>query len=199
MKFHAVIAGAFVVLAATACGAATQITPAADATPASSVSHTAPASKSSPVPVATRHTTTPAPSGAATPAPSESATAQAAKPVVFLCSNQSVAEPGTYVLTCADDGSLLVHLSWESWTAEQGTATGINKLNDCTPNCAEGKFRDYPASITFWRPVPLVGRPGETYFSRITVRYTTAARPPAYMSYGQLLHNPAEWSQVLST
>jgi hypothetical protein len=120
------------------------------------------------------------------------------KPVVFGCANNALVEPGSYVLTCADYGSLLLHLAWRDWTGQQATATGVHELHDCTPSCAESaKFSYYPAIITFWRPEAVPGQAAEEYFSRVTVRYTTAQRPPMYMSYNTLLRNPAQWSEVL--
>lgn len=121
-----------------------------------------------------------------------------ARPVVFDCSNRAVVRPGTYVLACADDGSLLIHLSWTRWTSDHAVATGIHQMHDCTPDCAEStKWDNYPAVITFWRPEPVPGGAGQTYFSRLTVRYTTSARPPTYRNYDQLVAHPAQWSEVL--
>jgi hypothetical protein len=117
---------------------------------------------------------------------------------VFDCLDHAVVKPGTYVFACADYGSLLIRLSWTSWTAEQATAVGVHELHDCTPSCAGSTTWDYyPAAITLWRPQPVPGHAGETYFSRITVRYTTSARPPMYMSNGQLVQNPAQWTAAL--
>jgi Cu/Zn superoxide dismutase len=169
LKLRVVMAAAFVCLAATAC---------------ETVSHAS------------------AKAGSASAGAGQAATVSAvvrdtAKPVVFDCLNHAVAEPGNYILTCADAGSVLANLTWTSWTSAQAVAVGVHKLNDCTPDCAEGKFNQYPAAITFWRPEPVAGHPGETYFSRITVRYTTSHRPPTYMNYNQFVHNPAQWSEVL--
>ena len=202
MKLKVVIAGVFVGLAATACGtvdhAATQ----------GAASHSAPASSASSASGAkARGSSTEASSQVATasepeqshpaavPAPPAKASA---RPVVFDCLNRPVVEPSNYVLTCADNGSFLYYLTWSSWTAARATATGVHELNNCTPNCAEGKFQKYPAVITFWRPEPLAGHPGETYFTRITVRYT-GPRPPMYMSNGQLVKNPASWTGTLGS
>jgi hypothetical protein len=120
------------------------------------------------------------------------------EPVVFGCANNALVEPGSFVLTCADYGSQLLHLAWKDWTGQQATATGVHELHDCTPSCVEStKYSYYPAIITFWRPEAVPGHAGEEYFSRVTVRYTTAQRPPMYMSYNTLLRNPAQWSEVL--
>src|SRR5487761_504800 len=181
------VIGAAGCLALTACGTLHQtVTQAA-----------APASATA-VPAASKVTTPSAPVATAAPAspsaPAPSVAAQSA--VLFNCEQQAQVRPPDFILTCADAGSVLAQLSWSSWTAEQATATGVHQLNDCTPNCAEGKFLDYPAVITFWRSEPAPGHPGERYFTRITVRYT-GPRPPAYMSNGQLIKNPAEWTQGL--
>jgi hypothetical protein len=107
-------------------------------------------------------------------------------------------EPSVYILTCADAGSVLEHLAWKSWTAQQAVATGVHELNGCTPDCAEGKFIDYPVVVTLWRSEPGAGQPGEQYFTRITVRYT-GPRPPAYTSNGQLVRHPAGWTEPLGS
>ena len=166
MRFRTVIAGAFVCLAATACGTA---------------GHATSTGRAATVTTATNTDKT------------------VAKPVVFDCLNHGTVEPASYILTCADAGSVLGDLSWTSWTAQQAVAAGVHELNDCTPNCAEGKFIDYPADITFWRPEPLAGHAGETYFTRLTVHYTTSKRPPMYMSTSGLVQHPAQWTAVLGS
>lgn len=133
------------------------------------------------------------PRGSASPPP-----VVAANTVVFNCLRQARAEPANFILTCADADSVLAHLSWASWTSGRAVATGVHELNDCTPNCAVGKFRSYPAVVTFWRSERVAGHPGEDYFTRITVHYT-GPRPPAYTSNGQLVHNPATWTEPLAT
>jgi hypothetical protein len=105
-------------------------------------------------------------------------------------------KPANFVLTCADAGSVLGHLAWTRWNAQQAVAAGVHELNNCTPNCAAGKFITYPAVVTLWRSEPVPGHQGERYFTRITVRYT-GPRPPAYTSNGHLIQHPAEWTQAL--
>src|ERR1700733_12308119 len=180
MKFRIVIAGAFVCLAATACGTVSHSAVKAGTT---SVSHGAEGGQ------------------AATGAAVEHAAAShaAAKPVVPECLTQLVVKPKNYILTCADAGSVLAHLSWLSWSGKEAVADGVHQLNNCTPNCAEGKFISYPAVITLWRPEPLAGHLGETYFSRLTVHYTTGQRPPMYMSNGQLVRHPAQWTETIGS
>jgi hypothetical protein len=208
MKLKVVIAGVFVGLAASACGtvghAATQSAGAAPAAahPASVSSASGVTGHGSSAAAAAQLATTSRQASQSKPVKPAVAPAPAvkvsAKPVVFDCLNRPVVEPSSYVLTCADNGSFLYHLKWTSWKGARATATGVHELNDCTPNCAEGTFHKYPAVITFWRPEPLAGHPGEKYFTRITVCYT-GPRPPMYMSNGQLVKNPASWTGTLGS
>ena len=215
MKLKVVIAGVFVGLTATACSTVGHAATPAGAAPAS---HTAPvsslsgakASGSSAATSAQLATTSQSTqskqskqskqsgSSRLASSPQAAGTTVSARPAVFDCLNHPVVEPSSYVLTCADNGSFLYYLKWTSWTAGRATAAGVHELNDCTPNCAEGKFHKYPAIITFWRPEPLAGHQGEKYFTRITVRYT-GPRPPMYMSNGQLVKNPASWTGTLGS
>lgn len=175
MKFRVLLAGAFVCLAATACG---------------TVSHAS---------VKAGPTSDPHAAGGGQAATVSAVSHVASRPVVFDCLNHAIVKPGNYILTCADAGSDLANLAWTGWTPELAVANGVHQLNNCTPDCADGTFVHYPAVITFWRPEPLAGHPGESYFSRITVRYTTAKRPPMYLSNGQYVKSPAEWTQALGS
>jgi hypothetical protein len=128
--------------------------------------------------------------------PGAATTWPAAVPRVYNCLHAQV-RPGSFTLACADGNSSLTHLSWSSWTASSARGTGTQVINDCQPYCAAGKFRSYPADVTFWRSEPVPGRPGQRYFSRVTLRYP-AARPPAYAG-GKQVNGPATWTGALST
>ncbi len=58
-----------------------------------------------------------------------------------------VQHPAAIVLTCADANYELAGLKWRGWTTGSATATGSVHANDCTPNCAAGKFHAYPVSV----------------------------------------------------
>jgi hypothetical protein len=118
------------------------------------------------VPAATQRSA--APAGAAT--------------VVVNCLNKRQVRPASFVLTCADGNDVLTGMRWVNWASE-AFATGTEKINNCTPNCAEGKFISYPALVTLWRPEPLPHHPGVRYFSRVT-RIYTGKRPPRYDCHG---------------
>ena len=123
-------------------------------------------------------------------------TRPAVVPRVYNCTHAQV-RPGSFTLACADGNSVLTHLAWSSWTATAASGTGTQVINDCVPYCAAGKFRSYPARVTFWRSEPVPGHSGQRYFSRVTVRYP-AARPPVY-SGGKQVNGPASWTGALST
>jgi hypothetical protein len=105
------------------------------------------------------------------------------KTVVINCLFKPQARPSSFVLTCADAGDSLTSLHWVSWGSGAAFATGVEQINNCTPNCAAGKFINYPVLVDLWRPEPLPGHPGVLYFSRVT-RVYTANRPPLYFCQG---------------
>ena len=52
-------------------------------------------------------------------------------------------------ITDSGDGSgYVTNLVWSSWGASQATATGTQEVNNCNPNCAQGKYTGYPATVT---------------------------------------------------
>jgi len=57
-------------------------------------------------------------------------------------------EPSSITVACADAGIGAKDLVWSSWTATTATAGGEVWENDCTPTCAGGTIKLYPASIT---------------------------------------------------
>jgi hypothetical protein len=103
--------------------------------------------------------------------------------VVINCLFKSQTRPSNFILTCADAGDVLAQLHWVSWGSGAAFATGIEQINNCKPNCAAGKFINYPVLVNLWRPEPLRGHPGTFYFSRVT-RVYTANRPPLYFCNG---------------
>ena len=111
-----------------------------------------------------------------------SAPAASGTTVVVNCVNKSQVRPASFVLTCADANDVLTGMQWVNWASE-AFATGTEKINNCTPSCALGKFISYPVLVTLWRPEPLPNHPGMLYFSRVT-RIYTGKRPPLYDCHG---------------
>ena len=123
-----------------------------------------------------------APARIGTTVPASLAENQAGSTVVVGCSGQQQNRPSSLVLTCADANDALTGLHWVSWANNQAFGTGTEKVNTCTPDCADGKLVSYPALITLWRPEPLPGHPasatspGSPGFTRRTARPSTTAR-----------------------
>lgn len=166
------ITGAACVLAGIALGAcdgASATAPQTATTPAAKVTATTPAAK---VTVTTPPTTT-----VSEPYSDPSAPPQLPG-VIDDCTaappqgEQSAVEPRSITLACADDGLGIGDLAWSAWTATGATGTGRVWANDCTPNCAEGKFHYDPAAITL-SGVKDTTKDG-LLFSRVTVTYQTA-------------------------
>ena len=57
-------------------------------------------------------------------------------------------EPPSITVACADNGIGAENLTWSDWSATGATAVGDVWENDCTPSCAGGTIKLYPASIT---------------------------------------------------
>ena len=87
--------------------------------------------------------------------------------MIVTCTGDSAVAPQTYVLTCADANTRLAHLVWSGWGTSTAHATGTLEMNTCTPNCAQGTFHSYPATVTA-RGSTEVG-PGEISYTEVQV------------------------------
>jgi hypothetical protein len=57
------------------------------------------------------------------------------------------------VVTVSVDGSLYVAaITWRGWGTGNATGTGTAHADNCKPNCAQGTFHEYPATITLTGP-----------------------------------------------
>jgi hypothetical protein len=136
-------------------------------------------------------------SGAATPAQARAAARRST--VVVDCSGQRQTRPSSFILTCADANDALTVLHWVSWAAGQAFGTGTEKVNTCTPDCADGKLVSYLALITLWRPEPLPGHSGVRYFTRITRSYPAACPPLYYCQGTRTCYPQTSTSDLLAT
>lgn len=59
-------------------------------------------------------------------------------------------------------------LRWSHWTARSATARGALWVDTCSPTCAAGRYRIYPAVVRLWRAV---AHKGAAYFSRMSLSY----------------------------
>lgn len=98
----------------------------------------------------------------------------AAVTVLTGCAHHPVVRPATVVFACGDGNFYATGLHWSHWGASDAEAKGVGHQNDCTPNCAAGKFHTYPLSVRLSRPIVCVR--GRREFSRLAWTFT-AAKP----------------------
>jgi hypothetical protein len=79
--------------------------------------------------------------------------------------------PHSILVACGDGGYYLARLHWSSWTPASAAAIGTAHVNDCTPNCAAGRFHLYRGvSVRLTRPESCSD--GRRLFTRIEWTYT---------------------------
>jgi hypothetical protein len=83
---------------------------------------------------------------------------------------------GTGFLSGASARSQNSGIQWTKWTTDVALGTGFDQLDNCTPSCAGGTFRGYPAKIELWRPRTVAHT---LVFTRMTIFYKK--RPPKGM------------------
>jgi len=72
---------------------------------------------------------------------------------ILTCSGKPTSKPATYTLSCADANAGWADMTWSSWNSKAATGRGILRQNNCTPNCAAGKFVNYRATVTLTKVV----------------------------------------------
>jgi hypothetical protein len=106
-----------------------------------------------------------------------------ARRVVGDCTKSQL-RPHTIVLACADYNRELTKLAWSSFGESNAYAAGEYYVNDCTPNCAAGKFHSYPVKLVVSAAKPCPDRYDD--YQRATVTFT-GARPPGQKSARETL------------
>jgi hypothetical protein len=66
-------------------------------------------------------------------------------------------------------GSKAGKLHWTVWNGTEGLGTGYDWINNCSPDCAQGKFSLYPVTLKVYRPEK---ESKYFIFTRLTVTYT---------------------------
>jgi hypothetical protein len=88
-------------------------------------------------------------------------------------------KPNRVILACADANAQIAKIDWAHWGADHATGKGTGKFNDCTPSCAEGHFKSYPANVRAFRPRHCDRAQGKREFTRF--RYVFPEdRPDGY-------------------
>jgi len=94
-------------------------------------------------------------------------------PTISDCGGQAIA-PVSMTLTCADANYGLAAMKWRNWGTARATGSGSASANDCTPNCAAGKFESYPVSATASGIATCLS--GRKQYTRLVLTYS-GARP----------------------
>lgn len=182
--------------AATAGTGAASTTAPASTAPAS----TPPASTGTvvtPPPSATAPATATSPAAPANAAPVKASNGRPF--VLWDCTSKPLVEPASFVIACADANDGLTGMHWTSWAPAKAAGTGTQYLNDCTPNCAEGHYHNYPVEITLTGS-DLVAQNEPFAYTKITLTYPAARPAYTVLENGKpVVTHPATWSEQLWT
>lgn len=81
--------------------------------------------------------------------PAASLKAHSSLPTVLPnCVGTPQSKPSQVILACGDGNVYANKLNWKSWGQLYAHASGVLEMNDCTPDCARGRFHLYQASLT---------------------------------------------------
>jgi hypothetical protein len=92
-----------------------------------------------------------------------------AGPTIRDCTSLAVA-PSDLTIACGDGNFGLARMRWSSWGRASTSGTGVVRANDCTPNCAAGRFHEYAVVATASRLRTCLG--GRRQYTRLDLRYT---------------------------
>ena len=67
-------------------------------------------------------------------------------------------KPKAITLTCADGGLYVDQISWNTWTKEGATGSGIFHENLCEPSCAEGELVSEAVKLSLSELTPRKGK-----------------------------------------
>ena len=134
----------------------------------------APSSSAAAVRTVTHHHGQPAPSPSATPI----ITVMVCTIPADSCSTSSgkymKTEPAQ-IVTAADGSGYMKGITWTNWGGPTATGSGTLEIDDCKPDCADGTFTGYPATMTITGLVPYGS--GLEAYSRIALDAPTAPYP----------------------
>jgi hypothetical protein len=75
------------------------------------------------------------------------ASASAKKPLLIANCNKLKFKPANVILACGDASLGATNVVWSGWGQKAAVGTGTGQLNDCKPNCAQGKTKTGPMSL----------------------------------------------------
>jgi hypothetical protein len=108
------------------------------------------------------------------------ATASSASKVYYPGCATTDYKPRDAIVACGDGNFQLRKMKWSSWGSTSAKGSGKASLNTCEPNCAEGKFKNYAATVKLTKPKTCKDL-GVKVFTRLEVDFTSK-RPAGYKS-----------------
>ncbi len=94
---------------------------------------------------------------------------------VYDCANKPVVRPKEFDIFCDGSGAL-VKLAWTSWNGTEATGTGVQYVDNCLPNCAQGKWTHENVLVVLWRGEPVAHHKGQKAYSKMTLLYPASGR-----------------------
>jgi hypothetical protein len=101
------------------------------------------------------------------------ASASAKKPLLIGNCAKPKFKPASVILACGDASLGATNVVWSSWTNKVATGAGTGQLNDCNPNCAQGKTKTAPMSLRASKPQTCSN--GKRVFSKLAYTWTSGA------------------------
>ncbi len=89
---------------------------------------------------------------------------------LYDCANKPQVRPGTFDIAC-DGADSLAHLKWSEWDGSRAVGSGVDWVDNCTPNCAAGKFFKQNVIVILWRPEAVHGHKGKFGYSKLTLLF----------------------------
>jgi hypothetical protein len=88
----------------------------------------------------------------------------------------------TQIVTTADGSGYVKNLTLSGWGSARAVGTGIMEVDDCNPNCAQGTFTGYPATITLSGLTPFGN--GRHAYAGMTISAPAAPSPQVSFTTG---------------
>jgi hypothetical protein len=82
-------------------------------------------------------------------------------------------KPANVILACGDASLGATNVVWSSWGKKSAVGAGTGQLNDCKPNCAQGKTKTAPMSLRASKPQLCSN--GKRVFSKLAYTWTSGA------------------------
>jgi hypothetical protein len=82
----------------------------------------------------------------ATAGPSSPNSAHPGHVLEYVCHGKHF-EPKRILIACCDGNAFVKQLQWTTWTRHKARGRGVWVQNNCKPDCADGRFIDYPVRM----------------------------------------------------